>query len=247
MQTGKGEKSILRLRQVAAAALTALASFSPALGQETTDEPQARRAALEEAHERYLRSGDIQSDLPLRENRPPPKRIEPNGFWRMVGEFLRSIAPLFKILLWVLTPTLLLIILAAILRETTGFRFGFGKKKAQTGAVEIGYTPNEAHARTLLEDADKLAAEGRFEAAARLLLTRSIEDIETLRATRIGRALTAREIGRMDAIPDNARPAFASIAGVVERAVFASQTMTREGFLEARDAYERFALPEAWR
>ena len=31
-----------------------------------------------------------------------------------------------------------------------------------------------------------------------------------------------------------------------QRAVFASQTLTRDGFQEARNAYERFALTEGW-
>ena len=142
---------------------------------------QTQQTSLEAAHKSLLAAGDIQTELtprdPIEEPKPKP---EPNGFWRTIGSFLKALAPLFKLVFWIGVPLLVLLVSAAILRETTGFRFG-RHRKVDTGSVEIGYRPDEMAAHTLLEDADALAANGEYEAAARLLLNRSIEDIETLR------------------------------------------------------------------
>ncbi|MBF18095.1 MAG: hypothetical protein CME88_06930 [Hirschia sp.] len=246
MRVGQSPKSGA---PTAALLFVALLAFHicPSSIAQTTNASDARAETIENAHRRYLNAGDIQTELPVsvpEEVKPRPRSS--HGFWRAIGDFLRALAPLFKLLLWIGIPVLVLLIVLAIVREATGFRFGRKKTGNNSSEVSIGYRPDEATARTLLEDADQLAADGQFEAAARLLLNRSIEDIERHRQTRIGRALTSREIARLEAIPANARPAFSTIASIVERAVFASQTLTRDGFQEARNAYERFALTEGW-
>ena len=227
--------------------LASFFTFFVAVHANAQSAEQTQQTSVEAAHKSLLAAGHIQTELtardPIEEPKPKP---EPNGFWRTIGSFLKALAPLFKLVFWIGVPLLVLLVLAAILRETTGFRFG-RHRKVDTGSVEIGYRPDEMAAHTLLEDADALAANGEYEAAARLLLNRSIEDIETLRKTKIKKSLTSREIVELNTIPENARPAFAAIARVVERAVFAGFPLTKDGFQEARSAYERFALPEVWR
>jgi hypothetical protein len=103
-----------------------------------------------------------------------------------------------------------------------------------------------AVARALLDEADRLAAAGRYAEAVRLILHRSIEDIEGHRPRLVRPAYTAREIGRLSDIPDNARNVFVGIAGVVEKSFFGGQGLDAAGFADCRKAYEAFAFPGAW-
>jgi len=126
-------------------------------------------------------------------------------------------------------------------------RFGIGKPKAVTAKdAEPEWRPDEKAARTLLADADRLAAEGRFAEAAHLLLLRSIEDLDSRRPRTVRRALTSREIASLDALPESARPAFGSIARVVERSLFGGAAVDAGDFAACRQAYEDFALPAGW-
>ena len=81
----------------------------------------------------------------------------------------------------------------------------------------------------------------------RLLLYRSVEDIENRLPRHIRMAMTSREIAALKDLPAKARQAFAAIASIVEKGVFAGLDITREDYQLARAAYETFASAEAWR
>ena len=99
-----------------------------------------------------------------------------------------------------------------------------------------------AEAEALLSDADALAAQGRYGEAVRLLLARSIGQIANRRPDLVHPSSTARELSRLDALPDAGRRAFAAIARSVERALFALEDLTERDWNEARAAYADFAL-----
>ena len=107
---------------------------------------------------------------------------------------------------------------------------------------DTGWRPAPAEALALLDDADRLAGEGRFDEAARMLLTRSVQQIAAARPDWVGRASTAREIAGIGALPDAARRAFAVIAGRVERSLFALKGLDAADWQAARGAYTEFAL-----
>lgn len=104
------------------------------------------------------------------------------------------------------------------------------------------WAPTREAALALLEDADRLASEGRFGEAAHLLLLRSVGQIATARPDWLSPSSTAREIAGLQALPNAARHAFAVIAQEVERSLFALQGLTAEDWSRARTAYSRFAL-----
>ncbi len=108
------------------------------------------------------------------------------------------------------------------------------------------WRPAPAAARALLQEADALAAEGRFAEAAHLLLLRSIEDIHKHRPGAVRPALTSRDIARLEALSPANRQAFAAIAAVVERSLFGGRAVDADGFAFCRATYEAFAFPEAW-
>lgn len=110
--------------------------------------------------------------------------------------------------------------------------------------AQAAWTPERADAVALLEDADRLAAEGQFGKAVHLLLQRSVRQIKDARPDWLSAATTAREIAVLPMLPDTGRHAFAIIADRSERAVFALRDLDGQDWTAARGAYARFAQLE---
>jgi hypothetical protein len=113
--------------------------------------------------------------------------------------------------------------------------------------LEEDWAPEEAGARSWLEEADALARNGRFAEAIHHLLFRSVEDIANRRPALVRPALTSRELAAAQAIPARARELFAAIARLVERSLFGGRPVNEDDWLRAREAYSDFALAAAWR
>jgi hypothetical protein len=106
------------------------------------------------------------------------------------------------------------------------------------------WAPDRSEAEALLEDADRLAAEGRFDEATHLLLRRSVGQIARARPDWVRPASTARELGALAVLPAAARRAFAEIAARVERSRYALRPLGLDDWQAARRAYSDFALIE---
>lgn len=110
------------------------------------------------------------------------------------------------------------------------------------GAAAEAWRPDAAASLALLEDADRLAAEGRFDEATRLLLQRSVSHIAAARPDWVEPSSTARELAALSALPASARAAFAVMAERVERSLFALRALERSDWEAARASYAEFAL-----
>jgi hypothetical protein len=110
--------------------------------------------------------------------------------------------------------------------------------------VEETWTPSREEALALLEDADRLAAEGRYGEAAHLLLQRSVGQIRAARPGTLQPASTAREIAALPQLPQAARRAFGIVVERVERSLFALRDLDAADWSVARAAYADFALTE---
>lgn len=117
-------------------------------------------------------------------------------------------------------------------------------RSRQAAAPDPGWTPDRAEAIALLEDADRLAAEGRYGEAAHLLLRRSVRQIADARPDWLQPASTAREIAVLRVLPEAGRTAFGVIAARVERSLFALRDLDAQDWSVARRAYADFALIE---
>lgn len=104
------------------------------------------------------------------------------------------------------------------------------------------WVPDAGEALALLDDADRLAAEGRYDEATHLLLKRSVGQIAAARPDLLEPSSTAREIAQLPALSEAARAAFALIAGRVERSLFALRSLSADDWTAARAAYADFAL-----
>nr|WP_312164348.1 DUF4129 domain-containing protein [Brevundimonas diminuta] len=194
-----------------------------------------------EAHAILLNDPSFQFD---RANFDP---LQTPGWLRWIGETLQFLAPVLKWVFWIGLALLAGLILYAIVREILRLRKPSAKPDKPATPVEADWRPDVQAARDLLAEADALAARGQYADAAHLLLLRSVQDIEKHQPRALRVSLTAREIARLKALPEAARPAFERIGRVVERSLFGGAAVDAQDFADCRQAYEAFALPEGWR
>lgn len=187
----------------------------------------------------------IQFDLPqkLPEPRdPPPAWLEP--VLRTIGNVVEWIGGGWRVILWIIAIVIVAALLFALvpsLRAWIAEKLG---RNRMVGDAPV-WTPTETRARALLEDADALAAAGRYDEAVHLLLFRSIDDIVAWRGDVVRPADTSRDIARADALPPHARGVFAGIVAAVERSLFGGRALGVDDWQRARADYAGFALKGA--
>jgi hypothetical protein len=158
------------------------------------------------------------------------------GLFAPAARFITDNWPVIWPVLAIMAGLLVLYWLYTVLAPTL-LRQG---RKAQ--GAEEQWSSDAAEALALLEDADRLAAEGRYDEATHLLLIRSVGQIREARPELVEPSSTAREIASLSALPDAARQAFAAIAAGVEKSLFAHRRLSAEDWQAARTAYADFAL-----
>ena len=195
---------------------------------------------LAQAHVRLLKDQSLQFD---RASFTPP---EAPAWLRWIPDALDAIAPLLKWAFWNGLILLAALILFAIGREIVRLRRPASRPKNPRPLVVEEWRPDAQAAKDLLADADALAARGLYAEAAHMLLLRSVQDIVERQPNAVAVSLTTREIMGLKALPDTARPAFSRIGRTVERSLFGGAPVDSDAFAECRQAYEAFALPDAW-
>ena len=209
---------------------------------------------------------DIQfSQLPTVERAEPPHWLQDlqqwlrdvlapinewlNNLLAPVGAFLRKLfAPLADLLgiSWPVFEKILigLAIVGVLLLAWRVVAPWWAGRRARGHVVEPEWAPPHAQAVALLDDADRLAGEGRFGEAVHLLLQRSVSHIAEAQPGWLQPASTAREIASLPALPQGARYAFSVIAARVERSLFALRDLDADDWQAARSAYADFALAQ---
>lgn len=175
------------------------------------------------------------------------KPSEPPGWLTALFDALQAIfEPLGKalgmswpVLMWLLIAAGVALFGYTLWRLSEPWRERVSKAAADEPAA---WAPDRDAALALLDDADRLAGEGRFGEAAQLLLRRSVAQIAAARPDLVLPASTARELAALPALPETARGAFTAIAQRVERAVFALRELDARDWAVARAAYAEFAL-----
>lgn len=194
--------------------------------------------ALATAHQQMLADSRLQFEFT--QYHPPPP---PPDWLAPLSRFLNGVAPFLVYVFWGGVAIIVALILWALGNEIIRRLPSRAKKeKAAPEAPKPTYKPTVARAKALLEEADRLAAEGRYGEAARVLLHRSIEDFERVFSMTIGAALTSREVAHLDQLSPQGRTVFTGIAEAVETSLFGEQPLTRERYAACREAYASFAL-----
>lgn len=222
-------------------------SYPSGLFEQASAGDSGRREAFERAHREYLRDGALQLQRPEQEE----TRIDPSpppDWLQSIGRFLEWLGPLFRTLFWLAAIIVALALIWFLFGEAIRMRLGFQRKPKETPQDDIltDIRPDAGRARSLLEEADALAREGRFAEAVHLLLFRSIEDIQEHLEGGVPPALTAREIAGLGQLPDRARRALRPIIQIVEHSFFGGRPVDASGWASARRSYEDFAFGEGW-
>jgi len=179
---------------------------------------------------------------------PAPEARVPGWFERLlnwIGELISPLGQLlgvsWPVLKWVLIALLVLAV-AALLWRIFGPLLGLRIERSDDTADEVEWQPDRAESIALLEDADHLAAEGKYDEAVHLLLQRSVAQIASAKPDWVVPASTARELAALPALSEAARAAFGTISERVERSLFALRALDRTDWDAARAAYADFAL-----
>ena len=200
---------------------------------------QTAEQQLALAHKALLKTPGLQFDF----GAPPPPE-KPPPWLEPLLKFLESLGPVLKYVFWgglAVGAALIVYFIAREFVPETWFR----RRRIQTGVAD--WRPDSEKARALLEDADSLAAAGRFEEAIHMLLFRSIDELVARRPGAVRPALTARDIAGLEVLPPVPRDAFARLAQAVERTFFGGRPADADEFGRARQDYEAFAFAESWR
>ncbi|WP_374528349.1 hypothetical protein [Novosphingobium sp.] len=179
-----------------------------------------------------------------------PKQAPPPEWLKSLGEFLHDLfEPIGRALgmdwgmaKWVMLGIGALAALFLLWRLAEPLILRWRMRQPDEDAEAPHWAPDRAAALALLEDADRLAAAGRFDAATHLLLQRSVHQIAEARPDWVHPASTAREIAAIAALPAPARSAFGLIATRVERSLFGLTALDAADWHAARAAYAEFAL-----
>ena len=154
-----------------------------------------------------------------------------------------------EVFLWVAAGIALAILLYWIFTfvrdRHLGEREPKGRKERRKKEKDA-WRPSEELAVELLDEADVLASEGRYDEAARLLLHRSIGEIDAHRPDLVRPALTSRDIAGHPLLPTGPAAAFARIAALVERSLFARRPLGADDWQACRAAYHDFAFAAGW-
>lgn len=241
----------IRTLLIAWVLLLGLYAGGQASAQATQDEPAAGRERVEELVAEHVANDRLQTERPewkpdLPDFEPPPK---PNPFIKAIGDFFawvfRNLAGVFGYLLIAAITGAVLYALWYMFGDVVGFRLS---RKPRKAGPELSEQPDDRPARhqatALLDEADQLAAKGRFAEAVHLLLFRSIEDVRERRAGGIPESLTAREIQSLTDLSARAREALGPIIRIVENSFFGGRPVDKDGWQRARSSYEHFAFGE---
>jgi hypothetical protein len=224
--------------------MTAAAATTP------SESTAAARGTPPEGWTEVRADGNLQFE-PVKIPEIPPRK--PSWFDELLDDLGELLADLFgpmgealggswSWLQWVIAGAVALFALVLLVR-LYGPGFGRrGKTAADKAAEAQEWRPDAAASLALLEDADKLAAEGRFDEATHLLLQRSVHHIAAARPDWVEPSSTARELAALPALSDAARAAFRVITERVERSLFALRALERADWEAARAAYAEFAL-----
>ncbi len=224
---------------------------------EQVDEEAFDKSQFDEAYRKYESDSELQRERPYFEPESPDLApdipIGSGPSWNFPGWLAgigSGLGNLLQIIFWVVIALAVLAILYFLFTQLRRANLRRNKNKSDKDKEEddhfVDIRPDEKTARTLLDEADGLASAGNYAEAVHLLLFRSIDDIQQRLEGGVPKSLTAREIGRLDSIPERAKSALAPIIQIVERSFFGDAEVTESDWHTARKAYEGFAFGEAW-
>lgn len=200
-------------------------------------------ARVDAAQRAVREDSSIQFDLPWHQAdvpAPPPRWL--TELFAALGRFIDWVGGGWKVLMWVAIAAVVIALILALFPAVREWFAAHMLRRGEAAAEPPRWAPEAAAARALLDEADRLAAAGRYAEAVRLILHRSIEDIEKWRGDSLRPSLTSRDIAAFESLPDAARTVFRRIVADVERSLFGGAALGEPDWTRARADYAGFAL-----
>lgn len=199
----------------------ALADPAGAQGQSAAPEDLRQKALA------VLEDPGYQTTLPAAGQTSPEEEPESSpggadeggGAWPVLVPALGALAPLATLVLYVLIGAAVLLILSWIVLEAVNRRRGRGPEPgAQRESAEEGEAAPERGA--VLDDASRLAAEGRYGEAIHVLLLVAIRQLAERSRVTLPPSRTSRELVRLLPLGAESRETFAELVRSVELSLF---------------------------
>jgi len=149
-----------------------------------------------------------------------------------------ALSPIFSMLMWALLIAGGLILIFYVARE-----LGRGRKdrvRASDPAIAEEPVPVEAQLDAPLEDADRLAREGKYAEAIHTLLLRTFQELAKAASSRVSAHLTSREILASIPMLTDGRDALGELVAVVELTWFGDDVPGEPEWLRCRAQFDRF-------
>src|SRR5262245_25826528 len=170
-----------------------------------------RGVSFEEAHRELLADPTLQFHYQqIKPPSDPPSWLEP------LIKLLSALAPYISYIFWAGVVVVAAMIVYAIVMEVLRRLPQTTAETAPAADIPVPeFRPAAARARALLEEADRLAREGRYGEAVRILLHRSIDDMDEAYPATIVPSMTSRVISLVQYLSDQRRTTFATIDAAV--------------------------------
>jgi hypothetical protein len=144
-------------------------------------------------------------------------------------------------LLWGAIGVAVVLIILLIVREVTRHRGDTSIDDAEPTQEDDAEAPvPEAELARPLDEADRLARDGRFAEAIHLLLLRTFQELARAAEVRIPSSLTSREVLARIPLRPGARDALAELVSVVENTWFGDDVPGEPEWLRCRHQFDRF-------
>jgi hypothetical protein len=195
-------------------------------------------ASFEQAHRELLADPTLQ--FQYQQVQPP---AQPPSWLEPLLNLLGALAPYLSYIFWAGVFVVAAMIIYALVTEILRRLPKPPAEEAPPVDIPVPqFKPAEARARALLEEADRLASEGRYGEAVRILLHRSIDDMDQAFPATIMPSMTSREISLLQYLSDQGRTTFVKIAQAVEASLFAGRPLNADQYADCRKAYENFVF-----
>ena len=192
-----------------------------------------RLSEVSRTRDQVLESGEYQTDPPA--PREPEERPEQ----------MTLPAGLVEAILWVIggiVVVMIAVFLYNALQNRSGFKINRDSRQASPRLVEtpISDAQREQDARTL-EEADALAAEGRFAEAIHLLLLVAMDRLKRELGNRLTPALTGREVLQLAPIPGAVVEPLTRMVSLSEIKHFGGRDAAAPDYAQCRDDFLAFS------
>ncbi len=211
----------------------------PALAEPSDDEITA-------AVEEVLANNRFQTELP---GAPEPEEAEAEpepSDWRF--DLPDGVLGLARLLMWLLVGAGALLLVIFVVNEVSSFGL---RRRARSSQPEEPVTPagtaSTGNGSALsLDEADRLAREGRYAEALHMLLLDCFAQLRRLRFDAvIAPSLTSRELARRLTLPDSSSRALSAIVSAVELSHFGGRMPGEDDYQRCRQDYLQIAHDSA--